>query len=148
MRRILLFGITAILVVALYSCSLFKSSTPNATNPAILDLPSMSLTVQAPSGTYNTVGQTIPYSYVVANNGTQPLTGPVTILDDKVGVVCPDVNTVGNKDNNLDSQETLTCASSYAITQTDLNTGSVTSNATATAGSINSIKSPQWCQLL
>src|SRR5689334_8658327 len=138
MRKIL-FAIAAILAMTLYSCSLF-SSAKTTKDAAIGDLPSISLAVQAQSGTYNTVGQTVPYSYVVTNIGTPAITGPVTILDDKVGVVCPDINTVGNKDNNLDTQESLTCASSYAITQTDLNTGSITSNATAKAGGIDSNK--------
>jgi ELWxxDGT repeat protein len=138
MRRIFLFAIVAILTTTLSSCRLFGTPTPNPVNPVAGDLPALSLTVQAQAGTYNAVGQTIPYTYVVTNIGTAPLTGPLTIVDDKVGVICPDIITVGNKDNNLDSQESLTCASSYAIIQADLNAGAVTSNATAKAGSIQS----------
>src|SRR4030095_12250322 len=81
-----------------------------------------------------------PYTYVVTNTGTPALVGPLLIVDDKVSVTCPDILTVGNKDNNLDRQESLTCTSSYTITQTDINTGAVTSNATAKAGGIDSNK--------
>src|SRR5260221_12843957 len=135
MRKILLFGVIAILVITLYACSLTSSpSTNNNTiNGVAGNLPSISLTVQAPSAIYNAVGQTITYTYVVTNIGTPAVTGPVTIVDDKVGVICPEVNTVGNKDNNLDSQESLTCSSTYTITQADLNARSVTSTATAIA---------------
>ena len=139
MRRIPLFAIAAILVITLYACSIFGPS-PTPQNAAILNLPAVSLTVQAQAGTYNTVGQIIPYSYVVTNNGTQALAGSVTILDDKVGVNCPNLNTIGNKDNNLDGQESLTCSSNYAIAQADLNVGSITSNATATVGGVDSNK--------
>ena len=41
---------------------------------------------------------------------------------------------MGNLDNNLDVDETLTCTGSYLITQLDLNAGSVSSVATASAG--------------
>jgi ELWxxDGT repeat protein len=140
MRKILLFAIVAILVITLYACSLTGTPASQANNAISGDLPAMSLTVQAQNAVYNTVGQTIPYTYIVTNIGSPALTGPLTIVDDKVGVTCPDIITVGNKDNKLDSQESLTCSSSYAITQADLNTGSVTSNATAKAGGIDSNK--------
>jgi ELWxxDGT repeat protein len=84
------------------------------------------------------VGQTITYQYVVTNTGSTALAGPVTVTNDKVAVTCPDVNTVGNLDTNLDPAESVTCTSTYAIIQADLNTGSVTNNATASAGGINS----------
>ena len=101
----------------------------------------MRLTKQAvnASGPFNQVGQIITYSYVVTNTGTAALPGPVTITDDKVtGVVCPNVNTVGNNNDNFDFNESITCTGTYAITQGDLNAGSVTNNATATVGGVTS----------
>jgi len=100
----------------------------------------MNLAVQAQGGIYSTVGQAIPYTYVVTNTGTSAIPGPITIVDDKAGASCPNVNTVGNKDNNLDGQESLTCTASYAITQADLNAGAVTSNTIAKAGGVDSKK--------
>ena len=66
------------------------------------------------------------------------LAGPVTVADDKATVVCPDVNTVGNNDGFLDPAESITCTASYTITQADLNAGSVTNTAKASADGIDS----------
>src|SRR5258706_9186642 len=110
MRKISLFAIIAILAITLYACSLFSSPTNPTQNAAIGDLPSISLTVQAQSGTYNTVGQAVPYSYIVTNIWTLAITRPVSIIDDKVGDVFPDTNTVGNNDQKLYSHGKPTCA--------------------------------------
>jgi LysM repeat protein len=59
--------------------------------------------------------------------------GPVIVTDDKVLVSCPEVTTVGNLDNNLDPNEAVTCTGAYTITQADLDAGSVTTLATASA---------------
>ncbi|MEP7136635.1 MAG: LysM peptidoglycan-binding domain-containing protein [Chloroflexota bacterium] len=141
MRKILLPAIVAILAVILYACSLF-SPTPTTNTKGLVsgDLPTLSLTVQAQNSVYNSVGQTVPYTYVITNIGTSVLTGTLTIVDDKVGVNCPLISTVGNKDNNLDSQESLTCTSTYTITQADINAGNVTSNTIAKLGATDSNK--------
>ena len=66
------------------------------------------------------------------------LAGPVTVSDNKAAVSCPDVNTVGNLDGYLDPGESITCGASYTIGQADLNAGSVTNTAKATAGGTES----------
>ncbi len=66
------------------------------------------------------------------------LAGPVTVADDKATVTCPALSTVGNGDGFLDPAEAITCTASYAITQADLNAGSVTNVAKASAGGIDS----------
>jgi len=137
MRKIFFIGIVAILVVVLYACSLTSTPTPNP-NPILADLPALSLTVQAQSGVYNTVGQTVPYTYMITNIGTTALTGNLTIVDDKMGVNCPLINTVGNNDNNLDPQESITCPAVYAIIQADLNAASITNHTTAKLGATDS----------
>jgi ELWxxDGT repeat protein len=138
MRKILLIAIAAVLVTVLYACGLFNPPATETASSLSGDLPALSLAVQAQPGVYNTVGQPIPYSYVVTNIGNPSLAGPVTITDDKVIATCPAVNTVGDKDDNLETLESLTCVSSYAITQADLNAGLITSNATAKAGGTTS----------
>jgi LysM repeat protein len=80
------------------------------------------------------VDQTINFSYLVANPSGVPVPGPVIVTDDKLPVSCPQVTTVGNLDNNLDADEALSCTGIYAITQADLDIGSVTTLATASAG--------------
>lgn len=141
MTRLIALGLVLLFIVILYACSLGRSATPeNGANAAILDLPALGLTVQAQNATsiFNTVGQVINYTYVVINNGTTALAGPVTVTDDKVAVTCPNVNTVGNQNDSLDNAESITCTSAYAITQADLNAGSVTNTATATVGGVSS----------
>jgi uncharacterized repeat protein (TIGR01451 family) len=88
--------------------------------------------------TYDAVGDSIGYSYLVTNSGNVRLAGPVTVADDKASVSCPAVNTVGNLDSFLDPGEAVTCTASYSITQADLNSGSVTNVAKASADGIDS----------
>lgn len=138
MRRILSLGLIIIVFMGiLYACNIGGGA---ATEQAVFsgEMTALSLTVQAQSGTFNTVGQTIAFQYTVTNSGNTALAGPVTVTDTKVAVSCPAVNTVGDLNNSLDPFESLTCVSSYTITQADLNAGSVTSTAGATAGGVNS----------
>ena len=66
------------------------------------------------------------------------MAGPVTVADNKATVTCPAVSTVGNNDSFLDPGEAVTCTASYSITQADLNSGSVTNVAKASAAGIDS----------
>jgi LysM repeat protein len=131
------YTLMAIIGLVLASCSM-PGASKNSLLPARSDLPAtvtIELTVQAnTSAPFNTVGQVIQFSYSVKNTGTASTPGPVTI----VGAVCPEINTIGNRDANLDAGETLVCASSYPITQTDLNNGSVTNITTAIVNGISS----------
>lgn len=84
-------------------------------------------------------GETLHYSYIVKNIGFAPLLGPVTIADDKTtDEACPSVNTVGDFDNYLDVNESVTCTSTYLTTVDDTNAGSITNKATATANTVTS----------
>jgi ELWxxDGT repeat protein len=136
--RLALLALGAILV--LYACNLLGNRS-NTNNSLSGELTAVRLTVQAVNAadTFNTVGQTINYSYTVTNTAETPLAGPVFVTDDKVtAVTCPDVTTVGNKDGFVDLNESIICTGSYAITQNDLNAGSVTTNTTAKLGGVNS----------
>ncbi|MGD9957804.1 MAG: beta strand repeat-containing protein, partial [Nocardioides sp.] len=76
-------------------------------------------------------GDTIPYSFLVTNNGGSALTA-VGVSDPKVGpVTCP-VTT-------LAVGASTTCTKSYTITQADVNSGSVNNTATATGTSPTSV---------
>ena len=99
---------------------------------------SLSLVKSASPSSYDSVGDVVAYSYLVTNTGNVRLAGPVTVADDKASVTCPAVSTVGNNDGFLDPGESITCAASYSIAQADLNAGSVTNVAKASAGGIDS----------
>jgi hypothetical protein len=86
----------------------------------ILMRPGLSLSVQANPSTYNTLGQTITYTYTIHNPGFARTSGPVIVVDGKVLVKCPEVDTVGNQDGFLDPSESITCTGVYTITQIDL----------------------------
>ena len=113
-------------------------SNPDSETVTAGQAPALALVKTATPATYDAVGDVISYSYLVTNNGNVRLAGPVTVTDDKATVTCPNVNTVGNLDGYLDPGESITCAASYSITQADLNNGSVTNTAKASAGGTDS----------
>jgi len=94
--------------------------------------PSLALTKSALPGTYSAVGDTIGYTYLVSNNGNVTLDAPISITDDKItapnSVTCTQPG-----DGQLSPLETMTCTATYTIVQGDLDAGSVTNTATATA---------------
>ncbi len=98
----------------------------------------LSLVKSASPSTYDAVGDSIAYSYLVTNTGNVRLAGPVTVADDKATVSCPALSSVGNGDGFLDPAEAITCTATYSITQADLNSGSVTNLAKASADGIDS----------
>lgn len=130
MNKVIRTSLSAILLLALYGCRLFG---PPATA-------TVNLAVQTQNGvsTFSAAGEVINYNYIVSNTGSTPLAGPVIVTDSPRTVTCPDVKTVGNGDIYLDFNETITCTSSYTITDSDVNTGSVTNLATANVGGVNS----------
>ncbi|MEX2557216.1 MAG: choice-of-anchor P family protein [Actinomycetota bacterium] len=72
-----------------------------------------------------TPGDVISYTFVVTNVGNVTLTG-VTVTDPKVGlsaISCPGTS--------LAPAASMTCTATYAITQADIDAGSVTNTATA-----------------
>ena len=127
--------LSLLLLLALAACNL-----GGAANPAVFQNPALRLTVQTQNNvtTYSQVGEIINYQYVITNTGTTPLAGPVIVNDSPRVPACPGLNTVGNQDNYLDQNETVTCIAAYSVTESDVNTGSITNVATATAGSSTS----------
>ena len=100
--------------------------------------PGLALVKTGSPTTFDAVGDVIAYEYVVTNTGNVSLAGPVTVIDDKTTVSCPDLSTVGDLDTDLDAGESVTCTSTYAITQADLDADGVTNIATASAGGVDS----------
>ena len=89
--------------------------------------PALKLTKSASPSTYDAAGQTISYSYLLENSGNVTLSEPFTISDDKLGTVaCPATA-------SLAPGGTITCSASHLVTQADLDAGSITNHASATA---------------
>jgi len=140
-KPIALFTRLAIISLLLISCS-FSTIVPTQPSlqfveptASLSQLVVIELTVQVDTSiSFNTVGQAIKYNYNIHNTGSTPTPGPVVVP----GAICPEINTVGNLDNALDVNENLVCTSSYIITQTDLDKGSVTNIVTASVNGINS----------
>jgi len=96
--------------------------------------PSMSVDKIAQTNDYQAVGDVLTYDYIVTNDGNVTLTQAITIDDDKIGSInCPALPAGGLLPNG-----TLTCTATYAVTQADIDAGSVTNIAFATDGTTTS----------
>ncbi len=93
--------------------------------------PSLKLEKLAAPQVYNTLAQTITYTYTVTNTGNVTLSAPFTIADDKIGsFACVGTPAVAQ----LAPAGTFTCTNTYAIKAADLLTPfKVTNVATVTA---------------
>jgi ELWxxDGT repeat protein len=89
----------------------------------------------ADPASYDQVGQAITFTYEIINNGDVTL-GPAqfTINDNLTGVPLD----CGPAGSSLLPTESVICSATYSVTQADLDSGSVTSNATATDGTTTS----------
>lgn len=116
------------------------SGATNVSDSAEYAITELNLVKSVTSGSpFTAVGSTINYSYLVTNNGTTALAGPLTVSDNKIAsVTCPAVNTVGNNDSNLDPGEAITCTASYTVTSEDFANGVVVNIATAFIASVRS----------
>ncbi len=134
------FSLGIIIALLLSACNLYNNTPTVNGQPVIQEtpqptpIPVMGMIVNYDSSVpFNAVNQAINYTYLITNTSGAPIPGPFTVIDDRVAVTCQEVTAVGNADNNLDVDETLTCTGTYTITQLDLNAGAVTSIATASA---------------
>ena len=85
---------------------------------------SLTIVKSTTSTGYSAVGASIPYSFVVRNTGQTTL-GSITITDPKAsGISCPSTT--------LAPGASTTCTATHAVTQADLDAGSVVNTATVT----------------
>jgi len=122
-----------------------KDSSPDT---AVYKTTALSFIKSVAEASFSLAGDLLHYSYLVTNSGFDRLAGPVTVTDDKVAASCPNVNTVGNLDAFLDPGESITCTATYTVTAGDLTAHSVTNNAFATTGGVNSPNDSQIVFLL
>ncbi|GAP40069.1 DUF7507 domain-containing protein [Flexilinea flocculi] len=90
--------------------------------------PSISLTKTAEPLTYSAVDDEITYSYTLTNTGNVTLSSPFNITDDHIGNPTNTPFDCGSL-TSLPVGETTSCTATYAITQADLDSGSVTNTA-------------------
>jgi hypothetical protein len=138
MNRITPLTIVFVLISLLAACS-----GSDSTIPVTGELPGLQLEVQSPNGesAFGQADQAITYNYVVTNTGPQPLSGPVLVEDAPRQVFCPQLSTVGNLDNSLDFNESVTCTALYTPSESDRSAGSITSRARAIVGGVASNES-------
>ncbi|HSA99792.1 MAG TPA: LysM domain-containing protein [Anaerolineales bacterium] len=136
MKNIVRTSLSLLILLVLAACNLGGASPNTITG----ETSPLRLVVRTHTGanTFNQAGEVIAYDYVITNTGTSRLAGPALVTDPPRQVSCPDVTTVGNGDIYLDLDETLTCASSYTVTQTDVTTGSIIDVAKANVGGVDS----------
>ena len=94
----------------------------------IVDVAALSLDKNITSGNpYTVVGNNIDYSYLVTNTGNVTINA-LSVSDDKVDIL----GSVSCPIDSLAPGMSTTCTASYAVTQQDLDSESVTNIATAT----------------
>jgi uncharacterized repeat protein (TIGR01451 family) len=107
----------------------------NAVTTTISKAPPVVLTLAKTANpvTYDHVGQTVTYTYVITNSGAAPL-GPAQFTVTDTGISAP-IN-CGDATVPIAPNATVTCSATYAITQADMDSGSVATNATASGGGV------------
>ncbi len=103
--------------------SAITSNPSSATVTADGATSSLSLTKTTTSGGYGAAGDLITYEYAVTNTGTTTVSG-IGVTDDLIGSVACPLPT-------LAPGVSETCTATYAVTQADVDGGSVTNVATA-----------------
>jgi YVTN family beta-propeller protein len=93
--------------------------------PAI-QIPALKMVKSAYQTSYDNVGQTITYTFTVTNSGNADIKGPITVTDDKFGIV-----SIPNSDT-LSKGSSVSGTATYKITDADIDAGSVSNLATAT----------------
>lgn len=107
------------------------------TDDAVINraFPAMTADKATTATNYTSVGQVIPYTYVITNTGNTQIDA-IAVADNRIPVVSCPVTT-------LAVGASTTCTGDYTITQADIDSGSVTNLMTATgtppAGSLAAI---------
>ncbi len=107
-------------------------SDPQTATVTGTQTPALAVVKTALNADFSTAGEIVSYTYLVTNTGNVTNTAAISVNDNKIAsVICP-VNTA------LAPMESLTCTADYAVTQADVDAGSVTNLATATDGTTTS----------
>jgi hypothetical protein len=92
-------------------------------NTSTVNFPAMTLQKSSSTTLVTALGQVVPYSYLVTNTGTSVLTG-VAVSDNNTDAApsCPA--------SSLAVGASMTCTASHTVTQTELDSGSVSNTST------------------
>ncbi len=115
---------------AMYGTTPVESPEDDVTVPA-LQSPQLTLDKSTTTVNYDAVGDTISYDYLVTNSGNVTLYPPYSVADNKI--VAPNTVTCNQTPAPLAPGASFTCTATYTVTQADINNGSVTNIAQATA---------------
>jgi hypothetical protein len=134
---------TPLLFVFLLACLLAACGEAEVGIPVTGQRSDLQLEVQAPDGeaAFRQGNGTITYNYVVTNTGPQSLRGPVIVEDAPRQVSCPPLNTVGDLDNELGFNESVTCTALYTPDEAERRAGSISNRARAIVGGMASNES-------
>jgi uncharacterized repeat protein (TIGR01451 family) len=113
-----------------------RGAPPSDTATVTIDGPArvanLALDKRANVSSFASVGETIGYTFTVTNMGNVTVNGPVTITDAKLALVsCPAVAAPG-----LLPGASLDCTGNYNVTQADIDAGSFTNSASASAATV------------
>jgi hypothetical protein len=112
-----------------------QGQLPNADDSETVDIPqfaTIDMEKSSSPGSYQSAGQTITYIFDVENTGNVTLTG-VSIADVRCDAPATYLSGDLNPNGQLDVGETWRFTCSYTTTQADVDAGSITNSATATA---------------
>ncbi|HSL29251.1 MAG TPA: hypothetical protein VK900_08645 [Anaerolineales bacterium] len=127
--------ITHLTIVLLFASLLAACSGAGSSIPVTGEQSDLQLTIESPDGeSAFQQGEAITYNYVLTNTGSQSLSGPVIVDDTPRQVACPQLDTVGNQDDSLDFNESITCTAYYTPSEEDRSAGSITNQARAVVG--------------
>ena len=96
--------------------------------------PEITLDVTTTTPDFDEPGDVIDYSYEVTNSGNTTITDPISVMGDHADPITCSALPAGG----LLPGDSITCAGTYPVNQADVDAGSVTNDAVATDGTINS----------
>ncbi|MGB9929536.1 MAG: beta strand repeat-containing protein, partial [Methanosarcina sp.] len=112
-----------------YATGIFRNNTTTSNTDSetvtAVQLPALLIEKSASIGSYSAAGDTITYTYNITNAGNVIISGPITITDDKIGII-------NVTSENLAPGQSTTKYANYRISQADVDSGSVTNSAYAT----------------
>ena len=109
-----------------------------ASNQVSINIPTVpskqiALEKTAAPTTFNSAGQTITYTYTIKNTGKDAL-GPTQFTVTDTGINNNNPFTCGNADASIAPGENLTCTATYTVTDADISSGSIATDAVASGG--------------